>query len=195
MIADVTLPTVQIRDHLVGPCAQVTADDDVVVDVGAVVRRLVLFDRYTLRTARMRDVPALVHAFGEGGLRALLADGCLRIHCDALTMASVGSELPMGTFQFAALRAHDQHQYVSSCLQEVHTIDGLSDRQAKKLKRAIADALTNVTGGGETANRQLDHDLDSAAPVLLDGIVLAARTELSAQLDPSAIRLNVDRID
>jgi hypothetical protein len=191
----VTAPAVEIRNHLVGPCAEVTVDDEVIVDIGSLVRRLVLFDRYTLRTVRMRDLPALVRAFGEGGLRALLADGCLRIHCDALTMASVGAGLPPGTFQFAALRAHDQRQYVSSCLQEVHTIGGLSDKQARTLKRAIADALTKVTGGGEEANRQLDQDLDSAAPVLRDGIALAARTEVGSEIDPATIRLEVDRLD
>jgi hypothetical protein len=191
IISGMTSPAIEIRDHLVGPCAQRIGDDEVVVDVGAVVRRLVLFERYTLRTVRMLDIPALVSAFGEGGLRALLADGCLRVHCDVLTMGSVGQGLPSGTFQFAVLRAHDQREYVSSCLQEVHTIAGLSDKQAQKLKRTIADALTDATGGGEQANRQLDHDLDTAAPVLRDGIALAARTELGADLDPATVRLEM----
>jgi hypothetical protein len=195
IISGVRPPAIEIRDHLVGPCAQLIGDDQVVVDVGAVVRRLVLFERYTLRTARMLDIPALVGAFGESGLRALLADGCLRIHCDGLTMGSVGQGLPPGTFQFAVLRAHDQRRYVGSCLQEVHTIAGLSDKQAKKLKRAIAEALTDATGGGEQANRQLDYDLDTAAPVLRDGIALAARTELGAELDPATVRLDVERLD
>lgn len=188
-------PNIEIRNHLVGPCAQLSDVDEVVVDVGAVVRRLVLFERYTLRTLRMRDIPALVRAFGEGGLRALLDDGCLRIHCDALTMGSDSQGLPRGTFRFGALRAHDQREYVTSCLQEVHTIGGLSDQQARKLKRALADSLTNTTPGGDQANRQLDHDLDTEAPVLGHGIALAARTELSLELDPATVRVEVERAD
>jgi hypothetical protein len=57
-------------------------DDEVMADVGALVRRLVLFERYTLLTHRMQEFATLVRAFGEGGLRDLLADGCLRVHCD-----------------------------------------------------------------------------------------------------------------
>jgi hypothetical protein len=43
-------------------------------------------------------------------------------------MGSVEEGLPPGTFQFAAMRAHNQRDYVSSCLQEIHRIDGLSDK-------------------------------------------------------------------
>src|SRR3954454_2533448 len=62
-----TTAPIEPRDHLIGPCAQVTAEDQVVVDVGAVVRRLVLFERYTLHTVLMHDMAALVAAFSEGG--------------------------------------------------------------------------------------------------------------------------------
>jgi hypothetical protein len=185
---------IQIREHLVGPCAHLI-DEEVVVDVGAVVRRLVLFERYTLRTLRMRDIPALVRGFGEGGFRALLDDGCLRIHCDALTMSSDSRSLPGGTFRFSTIRAYDQREYVSACLREVHTISGLSEKRARKLKRCLADALTDVTGSGDEANRQLDHDLDTTASVLLDGIALAARVELGVQLAPTTVRLEIERID
>jgi hypothetical protein len=191
----VTSARIEVREHLVGPCARLVDDERVLVDVGSLVRRLVLFERYTLRTIRMLEMGELVRAFGDGGLRALLADGCLRIHCDLLTMGSTGDRLSPGHFQFSSLVAHDQRDYVSSCLQEVHRIPGLSDKQAKRLKRAIVGALTDAAGGGIEANRQLDRELDSNSPVLRDGIALAARAEFGLEFDAAKLRLAIDRVD
>lgn len=195
MMSCVSSGSIEVRNHLLGPCARRVDDERVVADVGSLVRRLVLFERYTLRTVRMLEMRELVRAFGEGGLRALLADGCLHIHCDALSMASTGTELPAGQFRFAAIRAHDQREYVSSCLQEIHQIPGLSDKQVKKLKRAIADVLSDAAGGGVEANRQLDRELDSNAPVLRDGVVLAARSEFGLDVGAAQLELAIERVD
>jgi hypothetical protein len=188
---------IEIRDHLIGPCATALSDDadaEVAVDVGALVRRLVLFERYTLQTMRMREFAALVRAFGEGGLRELLADGCLRVYCDPAGFASQGGQ-EVGTVRAFGIQSADLQGYVSGCFREIHAIDGLSDKQVKKLKRAIADVLVDSSGALEPAGLQFDHDLRMSAPVLCDGLALAARDGHDLQLDPRAVRIEVDRID
>lgn len=189
-----TTAPIEPRDHLIGPCALITPGDEVVVDVGTVVRRLVLFERYTLRTARMREIRVLTRAFGEAGLRALLADGCLRILCEGLTMGSMGG-VPLGSYRFTAFVPHDQRDYVSSCLQEIRAIDGLTERQIRVLKRTIADALAPAGNGGAEADRGLDADLDNNASVLRDGIALAARDEFGLDLNISQLKLEIERVD
>jgi hypothetical protein len=185
---------VEIRDHLIGPCATAISDAEVAVDIGALVRRLVLFERYTLQTMRMREFATLARAFGEGGLRDLLADGCLRVYCDPTAFVSQGGQ-EFGTLKVLAVQPYDLHDYVSSCLREIHAIDGLSDKQVKKLKRAIANVLVNASGAAQPAGLQFDHDLQLSAPVVRDGIALAAREVHGVELDPSALRIEVDRID
>ena len=56
----------ELRDHLIGPCARRIAEEEVGVDVGALVRRLMFLERYTLRSISLLEVRALVRAFGEG---------------------------------------------------------------------------------------------------------------------------------
>jgi hypothetical protein len=187
----------ELRDHLIGPCATVDDADRIDVDIGALVRRLVLFERYTLRTVRLREVPAVVHAFGEGGLRALLADGCLDIFCEGLTMAQSAPLLapgsfPPGAMQFSAVRAGDEREYVSGCLREVHGISGLSHKQVKKLKLAIVASLVRFDDAGELTTAQTESDLSAGAPVLADGVAMALRDLTGATVDPTQIRLQVE---
>lgn len=191
-----SVPT-EIRDHLIGPIATLLSDDvdaEVAVDVGALVRRLVLFERYTLLTHRMREFATLVRAFGEGGLRDLLADGCLRVYCDPTGITSPGGH-GLGVVRLMIVQSADLQDYVSGCLREIHATDGLSSKQAIKLKRAIADTLVDAGGAAGPAGLQLDHDLTLSAPVLRDGFALAARKLHGLTLDPGALRIEVDRIE
>jgi hypothetical protein len=187
----------ELRDHLIGPCAIVDEEDRIEVDIGALVRRLILFERYTLRTIRLREVPALVRAFGEGGLRALLADGCLDIFCEALTMAQSSplldpGSIPPGAMQFSSIRSSDQRQYLSTCLREVNGISALSQRQVKDLKLALVDSVVRIDGAGDLATAQMDKDLSEGAPVLADGVALALRDLTGTTVDPTEIRLDVE---
>ncbi len=184
--------TMELRDHLIGPCARRIAEDEVEVDIGALVRRLVLFERYTLRSISLLEVRALVRAFGEGGLRALLADGCLKLLVDILSMAQVGSP---GALSFSTLVPHERRQFVSSRLAVVHDVPGLSGRQVRALKRAIVAALVEAPDAPQLANRGLDEDLDRRSPLIANGVALALEQQHGVTLDPAAIRIEVDRID
>ncbi len=162
--------------------------------MGALVRRLVLFERYTLQTIGMREFARLVSAFGEGGLRDLLADGCLRVYSDFTSFALAGGQ-EVGTLKILIIAPPEGQEQVSSDLRQIHRIDGLSDKQAKKLKRAIADVLVNAGDSTNLAWQQLEYDLSQSSTVLRDGIVLAARELHGLQLDSKALRFEVDRIE
>jgi hypothetical protein len=182
----------ELRDHLIGPCATRVAEDEVDVDIGALVRRLVLFERYTLRSISLLEVRALVRAFGEGGLRELLADGCLKLLLDVLSMAQVGSP---DALSFATLIPHDRRQFVSSRLAIVRGVPGLSDRQVRVLKRTIVTALVEAPDAPQLANRALDEDLDRRSPLIANGVALALEQKHGVVLDPAAIRIDVNRLD
>src|SRR4051812_32964926 len=79
------------RDRLLAPAAVVNADDEVVgATLGAIVRRLLLFEEVILDTYAMRELPFLIDALGVDGLLALLESGALSIRADALTFGEVG---------------------------------------------------------------------------------------------------------
>jgi hypothetical protein len=74
------------RERHIGPITARVGDDGakVVVDVGALVRRLLLFEHCTLESDGLVEIPRLYNAFGFRDLMELLESGALSIICDHL---------------------------------------------------------------------------------------------------------------
>jgi hypothetical protein len=68
------------------------------VDVGLLVRRLVLFDKVILRSVRLRELPVLVRAFGESGLRSLISAGLLHFFATNCMSSPMSPGTGSGTF-------------------------------------------------------------------------------------------------
>jgi hypothetical protein len=80
-----------MRDHHLGRIVTVnTSGDGSQTDVGTLIRRLLLFDKCTVESNLLREVPDLVCAFGEDGLRELVDSGALSFVVDAMTAGQVG---------------------------------------------------------------------------------------------------------
>lgn len=70
-----------LTNRLLGPCATFSGGPETIrVDVGALVRRLLLFDTYILDSTRLLEIPRLLDAFGTSGFITLLQSGALKIH-------------------------------------------------------------------------------------------------------------------
>ncbi len=122
------------------------------VDVGALVRRLILFERCTVESIRLTEIPALVAAFGVDGLLELLDSGAVALVCDAMTAGQIGqtaglratikrgAPLPLGSYRLVSIGMADRRAYLHGVLQEVHNAD-ISFKSAKRLKSALADRL------------------------------------------------------
>jgi hypothetical protein len=145
---------VSIRNRLLAPCAALLPDEhDVVnVDIGALVRRLLLFDTYILQSLRFLETRALVETFDFDGLLVLLDSGALKVRCQAYTLGhfppGTGSEvnafghrlLPPLQFRPVVVTAADQRSYISQCFRHIASA-GVTVKQERKLKRAYADAF------------------------------------------------------
>jgi hypothetical protein len=167
------------------------------LDVGSLIRRLVLFERYTLRSIHLLEIPSLVSTFGEGGLRALLADGCLRIQCQPLRVGETltfdePADFPEGAMQFRTLMPADSAAYLDECFAVLDSLEDLSPRQAKRLEPAIRDALVDVDDAARLASEKMSRDLSTRSPVLAAGMALALRREHGVQLNPADIQLDIE---
>src|SRR6266849_5380771 len=87
-----------IRTRLIGPCASrlVNRDgqplNDVALDLGAFLRRILLFEKYILESMNLWELPHLLRHLGWEGLNAVVESGALRFHCDALNIVSARSD-------------------------------------------------------------------------------------------------------
>jgi hypothetical protein len=80
------------RERHIGPITTRMGDDGAktVVDVGDLVRRLLLFEHCTLESGGLAEIPRLYNAFGFRDLMALLEWGALSIICDATSKGNIG---------------------------------------------------------------------------------------------------------
>jgi hypothetical protein len=205
-----------MREHHFGPIASESPGEDrsVHVDLGALVRRLILFETVTIESLRLREVPSLVGAFGPEGLRELLDSGAVRIICDAMGTGQVGQSTgsqatidPSGPLAFSPIRlvtysAADRRQYLHDCLQEVHGAQ-LPYKVAKRLKAYLAPRLLDYPReAGQAGMDDTLFDLRNRRWQIWEGIRVMVRREtgmdpgpnpgpefISEELDPGDFRI------
>ncbi|MCE5310894.1 MAG: hypothetical protein LLG20_24900 [Acidobacteriales bacterium] len=192
-----------ILRRLIAPCSTYDLENpEEVVDVGAIIRDLILFDTVILKSSRMREFPSLIAAFGIEGMTALLKSGRLRIHCQAVSIGQTGQAgilearalrgtLPLGSYSFSVIRIADTRQYLHTCLQELHKTRA-SLKEIIKLKREVVDALVPwPNDAGKQAVSQLTMDLRANSPIVSSAVELAFRKEyrITGLAQPLALRV------
>jgi len=166
------------------------------VDVGALVRRLILFERCTVESIRLIEIPALVAAFGVDGLLELLDSGAVRLICDAMTAGQIGqtaglratvkrgAPLPLGSYRLTPIGIADRRAFLHSALQEVHKAN-ISFRAVKSLKAALAPRLLDYPSSAvEAGVRDAELEIRQENPVVWSAIRAAVRKETG--LDPGS---------
>lgn len=106
------------------------------------------------------------------GVRQLLDAGCLKIYCDARTVAQTGQLgvledrqrrglLPLGSYSFSMLSIRDRKEFISGCLQEIQPLFSSSRlKDVGKLKQAIVGQLVEpLENLGQASITQLHSDL------------------------------------
>lgn len=123
------------------------------VDLNGIVRRLILFDTYILKSLRLQEFPYLVATLGYDGTMELLKSRAFEIECECVQVCQLGQTtiiesraqkyggrpLPALSYCLSSIDAHDHEEYVHKALQPLHGIPGLSQKQVIKLKRAIVN--------------------------------------------------------
>lgn len=171
-----------------------TPDGDLVtVDVGALLRRLILFEKCTIESILLKEIPSLIAVFSANGLLKLIDSGAVEIVCDAMTAAQVGQveifksslnrggPLPLGCYRLAsvtgAMDGKARKDYVHKALQEVHKA-AIPFKEQQKVKRALASQLMTYSPEAASAGiADTRTELLQRHPVIWEGIRHAVRME------------------
>jgi hypothetical protein len=198
-----------IRERLLAQTAHVEGEGEgeiTVVDVGAFVRRLILFEHYVMDSIRLTEFPVLVGAFGRDGMIKLLESGALSIRAEALSFGQTGQLavlesrekkglLPLGSYSFQVVQVADRQQYLSECLQGI-TAELGEGKQTQKLKRAIVDRIVPLPDNLITlARHQLAAELGTNGPHLARSVAMALTEKIGTAVSPSAFTLRIHEID
>jgi hypothetical protein len=196
---------VDITGRLLGQAAIVKDAAIVGVDVNAVIRRLVLFDTYILKSTRLKEFPFLVEHLGFEGTMQLLKSSAFQVECECITTGQTGQVgilesrarkgiLPLLSYSLSGIDAGDRRKYIHDCLQPLHQVPGLTQKQVVKVKRALVSKLTRVPEGfAAKLASQATSDVLAKPHLVKKSIEVATHAMLNRR--PDAFEVSVLPID
>jgi hypothetical protein len=179
-----------VRQSILGEIGTRSGQTITSVDVGALVRRLILFDKVILKSFRLREAPFLARTFGTAGFSTLLKSGLLQFSCNFNSIITDLSRdgvrhLPIQHFSFARAYAANPDVDLRAELRCLQGITSLKNLERYSLEEAIWDSLARepVTYGDDLL-KQIDSDFRSNTPALRAAVV----GKLQAELDPNQLK-------
>ena len=140
-----------ISRRLIGSSATFCDGKVADVDVGELVRRLLLFDKYVLTSVRLQEFPILAKRLGYEPLRDLLDSNLIEIRCECLQLTQIGQSglfgdpiLPLFSYKFNWIDLHDREKYIHDCLLAMHESSGLRHKEILKIKRGIVYSIRQL---------------------------------------------------
>jgi hypothetical protein len=152
--------------------------DHLSVDLFPLVGQLLLNDHVVLQSS-MRDVEAMVKAFGLRHVLDLFAAGCLSVYCDYELAADLSRDqqcptrfrtdpLPPFSYHFGTMHPEG---YVERGLRKIDAIAGLTLGQSSDLKKTIVGRLVEADRSvGRRAIEQLRRDVVENRPYVRSAI-------------------------
>jgi len=172
-----------IRQSVLGPVAAHSGKHVIDVDIGSLVRRLILFDRSIVKSIRLREVPILVRTFRKSGFSELVSSGLLRFACDATSLivdVHRGGirDPPPNYFSFGIAAARVDESTLRSELAGLQGIPGLRNNDRSALEDVALSSLATLPGTyGQDLLNQFDSDIRTNIPALKLAIVERLKSE------------------
>ncbi len=187
-----------VRQSVLGEVAVRAGHRFAGVDVGSLVRQLILFDKVIIRSFRLRETPILVRAFGKEGFGELIKLGLLRFSCEFTTLILDVSRngvrhVPLEHFSFGKAEAADREKELRKELIALQGISGLKNRERAALEETIWGSLVRPPKTfADDLLAQLDGDLRANTPALRLAVLDRLRTKLGVHELPSEVRIEVE---
>lgn len=116
------------------------------IDVGGLIRRLIMFDRVIVRHGSLGELPVLVETFGPKGFQELLDTGTLKFS-DLTTSVSafpsiiLDSSAPLGQFTLTRVQPHARANARTRKLRFREGVPNLKSSERNSLEQAIHNSL------------------------------------------------------
>jgi len=204
-----------LRDRVLSPCAWAAeGSDEIVVDVDALLMRLLLFDTYVLDSHGLKELPKLVALFGYDGVIELLDANALKLHPYRLFAGHLTRDAPdlgpgqmryslnfegppptrPGFFEITNIKVGTPSEELHTALQIAHTIPGLTKKQTIRLKREVAaNTIPIPEDYTERSTGQTHRELDRDIAGLRRAVAWKLSTGIGAEVVPNAIDLSIQR--
>lgn len=193
-----------ISNRLIAPTAKTIDQNNVLFDLDAFIRHLLLFDHYILDSFGLLELPALIDAFTFDGFLEILKSGVISINCFAVTTGSLspsfptdnlppGRVRPLFHYSFAVISTaepYDSYDNVNLLFDRVLPRLNLKGRQTKRLRKAIYTSLAKPNPQpNDLPIEQTARDLFTYPQVLPQLCALAIKKRFGKNIPSSAIKV------
>ncbi len=177
-----------IRKRLIGPCSTyLPKTDDIEFDFNALVRRLILFDKYILYSTKLKEFKPLIKVFGYENVIELLQSDSLKIYSHAMGVGQVKQESKKyirtlknskiyGPYPFMIFRELISRRKDNISLhfkKEIDTMESISLKRRIKLKHAILDVLEEIPkNAGHETLISFKQDLIKNSPIIKKALLI-----------------------
>lgn len=160
------------RQSVLGEIANRSSRHVTSIDVGLLIRRLILFDRVIVRSYRLRELPLLIKVFGKSGIQELLNSGALKLCCEfATVITDIHRNGKRSTapehFTFGMVDLANREAELSKQLALLQRVPGLKNSERAQIEKLVWDSMVRppVTFGADLL-KQVDTDLRSNSTLL-----------------------------
>src|SRR5579859_1768245 len=184
-----------VRQSVLGQIAVLSVRHLETVDVGSLVRRLLLFDRVIVKSFRLREIPTLVRTFQKTGFTELINSGLLQFTCEftcIITDINRGGirQVPINHFTFGTADSANREHELKKELVALQAISGLKNSDRAALEETVWRSIVRPPGTyAKDLLAQLDHDIRTNAPVLRQALIERIR------IDPGCREANIPDAD
>ena len=167
----------EIQQSVFGEIAQHEGARVDSVDIGALVRRLILFDRVIIKSVRLRELPALVKAFGKTGLQDLLASGLLKLSYEPIGIVTDVHlngvrPLPFEYFSFGISEAAERDELLQKEMGALRQVSGLKNQDRDAIEEAVWNSIVRPAASfGQDLLQQFDSDIRLNNPALKQSLL------------------------
>jgi hypothetical protein len=189
----------EIRQSILGEVAIRSRGRVSGADVGALVRRLLLFDRVVLKSVQLQEIVFLVRAFGRTGFLQLLDSGALQITCQfSFIITDVARDgvrqLPLCHFSFGVGTLGEQERILRRGLLPLQSIPGLKNSERESLGETVIRTLVAPPEDyGPQIQAQIESDLRNNNPAIKEAI--ADQLEGSLGTGPKRICVSTEETE
>lgn len=161
-----------IRESVLAEVALRSAGKVSGVDVGSLLRRLLLFDTVIIQSVGLQEFVFLVKAFGKTGLSDLLDSGVLRVVCEwqgLITDVHQNGvrQLPPFHFSFGRYDIGERDKKLREGLISLQGVPGLRNAERAALEEKIlAKLIRPQSTYGDQLLAQVDFDIRNNTPAL-----------------------------
>jgi len=173
-----------VRHAIFGEISIRTGQHLASIDLGVLIRRLILFDSVVVKSFRLRELPLLVKTFGKTGIQDLLNSEALKLSCEFTSVITdvhrngVRS-VPPEHFTFGIVNAANREDTLRKELRGLQTIPGLKNRERRDIEEAAWNSLVRPPSSfGTDLLQQIDFDFRTNSPSLRAGILAQLEKKL-----------------